>query len=97
MEQVNLFFIENGQVLKDRPIERRRSVNRNRFIVGFLRYRVEMIFQLSIINGTNGSEKQRNVAAMREHLIYIDGLQKRGPGEGQGRLAAPIWRPPARR
>jgi DNA-binding GntR family transcriptional regulator len=26
----------------------------------------------------NKDEKQRNIAAMREHLVYIDGLQSRG-------------------
>ena len=49
-------------------------MNRNRFIVSFLRYRVEMIFSYPL--SMEQTEREENVAAMREHLIYIDGLER---------------------
>ena len=49
------------------------DASRNRFIVSFYDI-ISMIFHYHY-QWNKRDEKQRNVAAMREHLIYIDGLQ----------------------
>jgi DNA-binding GntR family transcriptional regulator len=51
------------------------DASRNRFIVGFYDL-ISMIFHYHY-QWNKRDEKQRNIAAMREHLAYIDGLQSR--------------------
>jgi len=51
------------------------DVSRNRFIVSFYDL-ISMIFHYHY-QWNKRDEKQRNIAAMREHLIYIDGLESR--------------------
>ena len=51
------------------------DASRNRFIVSFYDL-ISMIFHYHY-QWNKGDEKKRNIAAMREHLIYIDGLQSR--------------------
>lgn len=51
------------------------NVSRNRFIVSFYDL-ISMIFHYHY-QWNKRDEKQRNIAAMREHLMYIDGLQSR--------------------
>jgi DNA-binding GntR family transcriptional regulator len=51
------------------------DASRNRFIVSFYDL-ISMIFHYHY-QWNKRDEKQRNIAAMREHLIYIEGLQSR--------------------
>jgi DNA-binding GntR family transcriptional regulator len=51
------------------------DASRNRFIVSFYDL-ISMIFHYHY-QWNKRDEKQRNIAAMREHLIYIDGLESR--------------------
>ena len=51
------------------------DASHNRFVVGFYDL-ISMIFHYHY-QWNKRDEKQRNIAAMREHLIYIDGLQSR--------------------
>ena len=51
------------------------DASRNRFIVSFYDL-ISMIFHYHY-PWNKRDEKQRNIAAMREHLIYIEGLQSR--------------------
>jgi len=51
------------------------DASRNRFIVNFYDL-ISMIFHYHY-QWNKRDEKPRNIAAMREHLIYIDGLQSR--------------------
>jgi DNA-binding GntR family transcriptional regulator len=51
------------------------DVSRNRFIVSFYDL-ISMIFHYHY-QWNKRDEKQRNIAAMHEHLIYINGLQSR--------------------
>ena len=51
------------------------DVSRNRFIVSFYDL-ISMIFHYHY-QWNKRDEKKRNIAAMREHLVYIDGLQSR--------------------
>jgi DNA-binding GntR family transcriptional regulator len=51
------------------------DASRNRFIVGFYDV-ISMIFHYHYQWNKRG-EKQRNIAAIREHLIYIEALQSR--------------------
>ena len=54
------------------------DASRNRFIVSFYDL-ISMIFHYHY-QWNKRDEKSRNIAAMREHLIYIDGLQSRDRG-----------------
>jgi DNA-binding GntR family transcriptional regulator len=51
------------------------DASRNRFIVGFYDV-ISMIFHYHYQWNKRG-EKERNIAAIREHLIYIEALQSR--------------------
>ncbi|HEX9168338.1 MAG TPA: GntR family transcriptional regulator [Roseiarcus sp.] len=51
------------------------DASRNRFIVSFYDL-ISMIFHYHY-QWNKRDEKERNIAAMREHLIYIDGLESR--------------------
>ena len=51
------------------------DASRNRFIVGFYDV-ISMIFHYHY-QWNKRDEKERNIAAMREHLAYIDALQSR--------------------
>jgi DNA-binding GntR family transcriptional regulator len=53
------------------------DASRNRFIVSFYDL-ISMIFHYHY-QWNKRDEKPRNIAAMREHLSYIDGLQSRDP------------------
>jgi DNA-binding GntR family transcriptional regulator len=51
------------------------DASRNRFIVSFYDI-ISMIFHYHY-QWNKRDEKQRNIAAMREHLVYVEGLQSR--------------------